>query len=84
MMRHTSSKGLHKNWRFDGLYYDITLVGGVPGIVILPPVECHYFFHAVAGGGDLLLTSRRLIWPPDIIGAFSCFQWVCSFPSTSF
>ena len=57
IIRRTISKGLDKNWRFDWLHYDIW--GDDQEIVVLPLIECHYFFHAVAGGEGLLLTSRR-------------------------
>ena len=60
MIRRTISKELHKNWRFNELCHDIGVgEGGVPEIVVLPPIECHYFFHAVPRGRGLLLTSRR-------------------------
>ena len=52
MIRRTSSKRTSQELALDGLCYEITLVGGVLKIVVLPLIECHYFFHAVAGGGD--------------------------------
>ena len=33
--------------------------GSVSGFVVLPPIERHYYFHALAGGGGRWLTSRR-------------------------